>query len=131
MNKFNSVLLVDDDSINNFLNKRLIKKLDLADHVEVKLNGLEGINYLKEACVDSIENCPSIIFLDINMPVMDGFDFIKAYQNSPFPKKGIIAVLTTSRSDQDIQTLRNLGDFYFLNKPLTEEKLKNFFERIE
>ena len=126
MSKLSCILLIDDDGINNFLNERLIKKLEIYNSVRTALNGAEGLKYINRHCAVEGESCPDLVFLDINMPVMDGFEFIKKFQNMNFLNKDkmTLAILTTSRNEQDIEALKHLGSYHFINKPLTEEKVK-------
>ncbi|MFN6943583.1 MAG: response regulator [Cytophagaceae bacterium] len=126
MSILDTILLVDDDKINNFINQRLIKKLKVAQHVMVTTNGEEGLNYIKENCRTG-RKCPDLILLDINMPVMDGFDFIRYFEEMDYQnkEKTKIIILTTSKNTKDLETIKALGDFGFINKPLTEEKLFN------
>lgn len=126
--RLNSVLLVDDDKINNYINERLIKKLNITEHIKVVTNGMEGMDYLKTQ-VDQNLPFPELILLDINMPVMDGFEFIEAYK-STFKRKVVIVVLTTSTNFKDIEKISNAENVAgYLNKPLTEQKLKETIEK--
>lgn len=129
MERIKRVLLVDDDGINNFLNERLIRKLQLADEIIVTCNGKEGIDYLK-FCREKEDILPQLIFLDINMPVMDGFDFVKALDTIDPSLQSRIIFLTTSRSPRDIEKIQNLGSFRYINKPLSEQKIKSCLSSI-
>jgi len=137
MNKLNSILLVEDDSITNFINERLLKKLDIAEQIKITLNGYEGISFIKETVASAPENAPKLIFLDINMPVMDGFEFLNEFKKMDFPGKEdvVIVVLTTSTNLNDIENLKGSGNTDFINKPLTKEKvvdlLKTRFHYID
>ena len=130
MEKLNTVLIVDDDFINNFLTERIIKKMDIANNIKILMNGHEGMTYLKEACLYDTTLCPELIFLDINMPVMDGFDFIEAFEHLPLAHKSKIVILTTSRHNRDIEKISALGDFELVNKPLTQEKLLDCLAKV-
>jgi CheY-like chemotaxis protein len=124
MTKINSILLVDDDQINNFINKRIINKLYIADDVKTALNGEEALNFIQEKCNET-GHCPELIFLDINMPVMNGFEFLNEFKNLPISNKEDvkIIVLTTSTNPGDMQKLKDYSIKGFLNKPLTEKKI--------
>lgn len=125
MRKLNHILLVDDDTINNFINEKLLKKLDAAQSISVVVNGEEAITFLKDICKDP-SKCPQLILLDINMPVMDGFEFMEQYKKLDIPNKSsiIIVMLTTSTNPNDTQRLNASGVSGYINKPLTEQKLK-------
>jgi len=126
MKRIKSILLVDDDSINNFINEKLIKRLNVTDEVKIVLNGEEALNLLQEI-IDSGQKCPELILLDINMPVMDGFEFLEAYKTLDFPDKKsvVIVMLTTSTNPLDIKKLNDSGVFGYVNKPLTDEKFSS------
>jgi CheY-like chemotaxis protein len=83
--KLPCILLVDDDPVNNFLNQRLLENLAVADQLMVALNGQEAFALLEQHCPDVA--CPALILLDVNMPVMNGFEFLFAYQQLPPSKK--------------------------------------------
>lgn len=125
MEKLKCTLLVDDDSINNYLNERLLKKLNISEEVKVALNGSEAIEVIKSR-IETNQNIPELILLDINMPVMDGFEFLQNYNGLNFPNKNcvIIVMLTTSTNPKDTERLNNSGISGYVNKPLTESKLK-------
>jgi CheY-like chemotaxis protein len=131
MAKLNCILLVDDDSITNFINERLIRKLNVTNDVKITVNGEEGIRYIKKQC-DIGEICPELILLDINMPVMNGFEFIREFEKLEIRNKDKvkIIILTTSKNIKDVEVLKSLGNFEFINKPLTEEKLFNCLAKV-
>ena len=126
MEKIERILLVDDDNITNFLNVRLIKKLNPDSEIKIANNGEEALAYLHETKSKHITN-PPLIFLDINMPVMNGLDFINTFKNNQsWSRKPVIIVLSSSNNNKDIQQLQDskiVSDF--LVKPLTAEKVQN------
>ena len=75
------VMLVDDNDTDNFISKRIIEITKFARRVEVKSSGKGALDYIKEN-ENSAENLPNIIFLDINMPIVDGFVFLYEFENS-------------------------------------------------
>lgn len=106
------VLLVDDDDTTNFLNKRLLKEMQVAREIRVLKNGQEALDYLMKACEDNPDSeyiCPDLIFLDIKMPVMDGFEFLEEYHQLGFDAGDhvIILMLTSSASFYDLERLKN------------------------
>ncbi|HEX8015076.1 MAG TPA: response regulator, partial [Flavobacterium sp.] len=76
-NKLSCVLLIDDDFATNFINKKIVQKANITEHIQVALNGKEAIDYLcnkgKFESQETINPQPQLVFLDINMPVMDGW----------------------------------------------------------
>ena len=125
MPKLSCVLLVDDDPTTNYLNRKLLEKLAVADHVQVALNGLEALAVLAAQCPGASPTCPALIFLDINMPLMDGFEFLEAYQQLPLAQRQamVIVMLTTSVHPRDLVRLEALPVAGFLSKPLNPAKV--------
>jgi len=119
------ILLVDDDYTTNFLNTRLLKHLDPTVQVLTALNGQEALDMLGTHCQPPGPGCPALIFLDINMPVMDGFGFLEAYQHLPQGQRPgtVVVMLTTSVNPHDLARLERLPIAGLLPKPLTESKV--------
>jgi len=121
-----SILVVDDDKICNFLTVNALKKAGIEGDIEVVINGLEAINKLKE-----LSDFPDLILLDINMPIMDGLDFLKNYKVEGFEGKTKIAMYTSSIREADKQVAFQYKDvFDFINKPLTHEKLIDLINKL-
>lgn len=121
MYTLDTILLIDDDSINNFLNRRLLTKMQVADHLLVAESGEEALHLLRQPAAPQ----PSLILLDINMPGLNGMDFLKQYQpqrcaQQPGP---VVVMLTTSVDISDLQQLSQLNIDGFISKPLTEDKI--------
>ncbi|GGG27982.1 response regulator [Hymenobacter glacieicola] len=125
MNRLASVLLVDDDATTNFLNELLLKKLNVADKLLVALNGKEALELLQHHCQNATPSCPVLIFLDINMPVMGGFEFLDAYQQLTWMqhRQVIIVLLTTSLHSRDVAQAKSLPVAGYISKPLNQEKV--------
>ena len=136
MNKLKNILLVDDDEITNFINTDIINGMNITENLNVCENGKEAIDYLEKAYgpnpVDPFIP-PDIIFLDLNMPVLDGFGFLKEYQAkfSSTSKCRVIIMLTTSLRGVDIEEALKLKSAVtdYLEKPLSEEKVKNIIKQ--
>lgn len=129
LEKVNFILLVDDDPINNFLNLRLLDSLNIADEVKVCMNGLEALEFLNEL-KNTCDHFPDLILLDINMPVLDGFEFLKAFQQLQLDEKDSVKIvmLTTSSAKSDLNKIDDLG-YKVINKPLTEEKINKILKQ--
>ena len=130
MSKLDYVLLVDDDDVTNFVHESLLEGMDVAQQLLVAKNGQEAIDLIKKHCMGK-NGCPSLIFLDINMPVMNGFEFLEAYHQleNDLNKSIIIVMLTSSLNPKDIERAQETGVDEFLNKPLTEENLKTLLSK--
>jgi len=127
--KLACVLLVDDDDAANFLARKTIQRAGLVEHIETVLNGKEAITYLTNSGKyehGGVYPQPSLIFLDINMPVMDGWEFLQAYQNLQDNQKGeiIIVMLSASFNPADkIKALKFKEISGYKTKPLSAEIL--------
>lgn len=125
MPKLSCALLVDDDQTTNYLNQLLLKRLSVTDKLLVALNGAEALQQLQLHGQSASEEQPILVLLDVKMPVMNGFEFLEAYDQLSLPHKRaiIIVMLTTSLHPQDVSRLEKLPIAGFLNKPLTKEKM--------
>jgi CheY-like chemotaxis protein len=126
MPTLSSVLLVDDDSTTNYLNKLLLKRMNVAEQVLVAENGEQALRTLNQTCsAPESAACPRLILLDMNMPVLNGLAFLEAYVQMPLAQQRaiIIVMLTTSLHPADLAQAQHLPIAGFLNKPLTREKV--------
>lgn len=127
MSQFKCILLVDDDQIANYLHKNFLSKIVDVSCIETASNGRQALMFLDQYV--SGKHCfPEIIFLDINMPVCDGFEFVEAFNKLNYPNKAKvdIVVLSSSANASDIHRMENLGIKYYLNKPLNKQILVDF-----
>lgn len=121
------VLVVDDDETTLLLNKILINRSGLAKHTHFSTNGSEALDFISNNCDEVIihPNCPDLIFLDINMPVMDGFGFLEEFRKTrpELTDRIQVYMLTSSSNPKDFERAQSLGISGYLNKPLTKEVL--------
>lgn len=98
-----NVLLVDDDYVTNFVNKKMLERTGLCSNIQIAMNGAEALELLKRDFSNGKPN-PDIIFLDINMPIMGGFSFIVAFNDLPLLNKATIkiVILSSSNDSKDI-----------------------------
>jgi len=134
--KLNCILLVDDDEPTNFLNKLAVEELGCTNHIKIIPGAREALDYLSCAGQPAPLNqtCPSpeIIFLDINMPAMDGWEFLQRYEALPDAHKSsiIVIMLTTSFNPEDELKARKIPSVKeFRNKPLTAGLLQDILKK--
>lgn len=119
------VMIVDDNDTDNFISKRIIEITKFADAVEIKNSGKSALEFLEEN-EGNIDKLPDLIFLDINMPIVDGFVFLYEFEKfSPLLKnKCKVIILSSSDNKRDIDKIVNNDHVIkFITKPLTEKTL--------
>lgn len=136
MRKISGVLLIDDDDTTNFLNQRLLVRMGVTDNIRAFVNGKQAFDYLYNISNNNYEESskdyfqPELIFLDINMPVMDGFEMLDLYErlNKNFRQGIVLVVLTTSTHPQDTENAKKYKAEYLI-KPLTQEKVNFLLDK--
>ncbi|MGB0917767.1 MAG: response regulator [Flavobacteriales bacterium] len=128
--KLNCILLIDDDEATNFVNTILIESEKCTKTIKSVTGGLAGLVYLNSSDSEGNHPQPDLIFLDINMPGMNGWEFMEEYNRLPKNKRGnfLIWLLSTSNNPDDKIKAKELGSDGFMAKPLTKAKLKNVIE---
>lgn len=126
-------MLIDDDEPTNFIHKKIIQVSGLVDNVHVVLGGQEALKYLENNCApDKVTSLPDIIFLDINMPAMDGWEFLVQYQKLKYLQKEniVIVMLTTSLNPDDELKAKGINEvFGYRNKPLTKHMIEEIVNK--
>lgn len=124
------VLLIDDNDIDNFINERMVKGCGFSDVVYVNTSTRSAIEFLRNLAVNpafTADVFPTVIFLDINMPILDGFQFLSEIEKMDFDfvRKLRVVMLTSSINPADQEkAMKSKLVTAFLHKPLTEEALK-------
>ena len=121
-----SLCIVDDDEVYKFFVKKILKIKKLADDVLTFTDGEEAFNYINEN-KENLEKLPDIIFLDINMPIMDGFQFMDEYTKikAKIDKKITIYMITSSIDPIDLERSKKYVEISdFIIKPITAEVLQ-------
>jgi CheY-like chemotaxis protein len=127
--KHKYVMLLDDNELDNFINEKVIEDNHFAEKIFVNTSGKSALEFINNLIVSKKENpvFPEAIFVDINMPMMDGFQFIENVRR--IPEKKIqdckFIILTSSIYPEDRNRAMQISrDITFLNKPLTGDLLE-------
>lgn len=122
-----NVLLVDDNEINNVMHERLLEISGFAKNIVVKSSAVDGLDYLRNEVPDEA-SAPDVIFLDIRMPIMDGFGLLAEFHTLPeyIQKKAKVVMLSSSLDEQDNEKAKTYPQVIsFLVKPLSVDKLNS------
>jgi len=128
----NCVLIVDDDYVSNFIAEKVLKSSGGVRMVTAVVDGKQALEYLKYQCADETDNyaCPDLIFLDLNMPYFDGYEFLKKYKQQKNTANIPVVVLTATEPLEDKKKFLQEAGVTYLIKPLTAEKFNNVVEEI-
>lgn len=125
MNKPNLACIIDDDPMFTYIMSKQMREINFSSSLLTFKNGLEAVNYIRLA-LQFPENIPDIILLDLNMPVMDGWQFLDEFRNFVFEKEITVYIISSSISKQDhdkAKTYENVSNFYV--KPISKDHLRN------
>ncbi len=128
MKKIKTLYVIDDDKIYHFLFKNLLKQNSIDVATFFFPNGMEALEHIKNADKD---NLPDLILLDVNMPIMNGWQFLEEYSKlmDGLPKHAEINMISSSNNEVDINKSRDFGNIvsnYYL-KPISKEDLSKIF----
>jgi CheY-like chemotaxis protein len=129
--KLNCILVIDDDEPTNFFTRMILEESGCAENIITVQSGQDALDYLTRS-ENSEGTCasPDLIFLDINMPAMDGWEFLELYRRLNIHNRIIVVMLTTSLFPEDKSKAESTPEISgFENKPLTEEKILGIVEK--
>lgn len=127
MKSHKPILLVEDDKVDAMTVKRALKDINITNRLDITSNGEEALDFLK----NSDNEQPGIILLDINMPKMNGIEFLQIAKSDDDLKKIPVVVLTTSKEDQDKVDSFNLGVAGYMIKPIDYMKFVEVVKTID
>ena len=114
--------------MSNFVTKRFLGASELIDSLEIVTNGQDAVDYFHNCQ----ENYPDLILLDINMPLMNGIEFLEFFEKSDFHRNSKIAILTSSNREEDKNdTLKYRDVIAYVEKPLSFEKLNEVLKKLD
>lgn len=122
-------LLIDDDETTNFINQIIIQKSGVTSEAKALITATEALNFLKQ-CLQNDQDLPEVILLDINMPEIDGWEFLEQFSNlDPKIQNEIkLYMLSSSQNEADVMKADNHPFVSgFLHKPLEVNKLIELF----
>lgn len=126
------VLLIDDSESDNFFHSRIIRKAGITDEIKMVYSGEEALEYLVTELEQGGFPSPSLIFLDINMPGMNGWEFLDEYDHLEVRHKGgiVLTMLSNSIDSPDLENAQVRGTVAgFYSKPLEVEHLLEILQR--
>ncbi len=128
MTRYQTVLLIEDDEVDVLNVKRAFRKKGFTQHLHFAENGLDAIEKLSHK--GDLVPFPDLILLDLNMPRMGGFEFLRSRKENPILLEIDIYVMSTSAAEEDIKLAEELGASGYVAKPLYTERFADELEKI-
>ncbi|MBC6999721.1 response regulator [Cytophaga sp. FL35] len=133
MNENVNVCIIDDDDIYQYTMSAALESINSVNRIQVFLDGAEAMDFFLDN-ISNTEELPDVIFLDINMPIMDGFEFMEEYVKIK-PKVGkqiTIYMVSSSMDPKDIERSRKISEISdYIVKPIRETQLRTIIERLK
>jgi len=133
MSKVKNTCIIDDDPIFVYGTMRLMKEVDFSENILVYENGQDAIDGLNQMTTEG-KDLPSVIFLDLNMPIMNGWEFLEDFVKIPNNnrEKVTIYIISSSVDPKDLERVKNYNvvNNYIL-KPISPEDLKSILHEAK
>lgn len=126
-----SVLLVDDDDIDRMAVVRAFRRLQVSTQIVEARDGLQALEIIRQNAADDSASAPYLVLLDLSMPRMDGFEFLKTIREHPALHRMVVFVLTTSGSDEDKAAAYNQNVAGYIVKADYDGELRQVVELID
>lgn len=126
MYKYSTVMIIDDSEMDNFLNKMILETINYAEMIITYTNPSLALKYFEETALDPQKRIPEIVFLDINMPIMNGFAFLEEFKKVPEKVKKQVKFYVISSSDdpEDLDKIKGHDNIIkYLYKPLDKREI--------
>lgn len=136
MGKINNILFIQDDEASCLLNKAIVEQMQVAENIHCMDDDHKALEFLKKQCSDKTtgENaCPDLVFVDINLPFLNAFEFLERLGNHPDidADKFFIVLLTSTWDVRDKERAKNLKVNGYMHKPLTQDKVQELMQRAQ
>src|SRR5436305_1583548 len=128
LKQLNCVLLIDDNEDDNFYHELILRETGAAHQIQIAETGYSALDFLQQTL-----KAPELIFLDINMPRMNGWEFLDRYRKLKMDQKAnvVIIMLTTSLNPEDARRAKTIPEINgFESKPLTPEIIQNILKKF-
>ncbi|SRR5690554_1052708 len=129
--KLKNVLLIDDSESDNFYHARKIRNMGISDNIHICYGGQEALDYLRSE-LEGVHPQPTLIFLDINMPGMNGWEFLEEYEKLEMSQQGevVLTMLSNSIDERDKEKAENYKSVRgYYSKPLNKEYLTSMIQK--
>ena len=132
MRKVDIACIIDDDPIFVFGTKKIMKLANFCNGFMVFHNGEEALDHLKPIIESNNDSLPDVILLDLNMPVMDGWEFLDEFVKIPCEKEITIYIVTSSIDPMDMDRAKDYDNISnYLIKPISAQKLQEILSASE